>query len=106
MVEWSNGRMVRGKVMARKRFEARISGRVQGVGFRFFVRQAASEFGITGYVRNEPDGSLEVVAESEEDVLRKFLDMLWEGPRSARVGDIQVSWGPPSDEYERFSVRP
>ena len=92
--------------MAKRRFEARISGRVQGVGFRFFVRETASEFGITGYVRNEPDGSLEVVAESEEDVLRKFLDMLWEGPRSARVTDVEVEWGAPLDEYDRFVVKP
>ena len=92
--------------MARRRVLARISGRVQGVGFRFFARETANEFGITGYVRNLPDGSLEVVAEGEEDVLKEFLEMLRDGPRSARVTDIQVSWGPPSDEYDRFSVQP
>ena len=92
--------------MARRRVLARISGRVQGVGFRFFARETANEFGITGYVRNLPDGSLEVVAEGEEDVLKEFLEMLRDGPRSARVTDIQVSWGPPSDEYDLFSVQP
>ena len=92
--------------MARRRVLARISGRVQGVGFRFFARETANEFGITGYVRNLPDASLEVVAEGEEDVLKEFLEMLRDGPRSARVTDIQVSWGPPSDEYDLFSVQP
>ena len=92
--------------MARRRVLARISGRVQGVGFRFFARETANEFGITGYVRNLPDGSLEVVAEGEEDVLKEFLEMLRDGPRSARITDIQVSWGPPSDEYDLFSVQP
>ena len=92
--------------MAKKRFEARIEGRVQGVGFRFFARQAANDFGITGYVRNLPDGSLEVVAECEEDVLREFLETLREGPRAARVTDVQVSWGAPTGMYDRFLVKP
>lgn len=92
--------------MAERGFTARINGRVQGVGFRFFARQTANEFGISGYVRNLPDGSLEVVAESEEDVLKEFLEMLREGPRSARVTDVQVRWGSPTGEYDRFFVEP
>lgn len=91
--------------MAKRRFEARISGRVQGVGFRFFARETANEFGITGYVRNLPDGSLEVVVEGEEDVLKEFLEMLRNGPRSARVTDIQVAWGSPSNGYDDFLVK-
>ena len=92
--------------MAKRRFSARISGRVQGVGFRFFAGEMANEFGITGYVRNVLDGSLEIVAEGEEEVLREYLDMLKHGPRAARVTDVHVSWGPPSGEYDRFSVKP
>jgi acylphosphatase len=93
-------------MMAKRGFEARIDGRVQGVGFRFFVRETANELGITGFVRNLPDGSLEVVAECEEGVLKEFLETLREGPRAARVTDVQVSWGPPTGLYDRFLVKP
>ena len=92
--------------MAERGFRARISGRVQGVGYRYFAREKAGELGITGYARNVPDGSVDVVAESEEQTLKEFLELLREGPRLARVTDIQVAWGPPSGEYDHFLLKP
>lgn len=92
--------------MAQKQFRARICGHVQGVGYRFFARETANQFGITGYVRNLPDGSVEVLAESEEDVLKEFLELLKDGPRSARVTDAEVTWEEPSEEYDHFLVKP
>jgi len=62
-----------------------IQGRVQGVGYRYFVRRQAEALGITGYARNRPDGSVEVVAEGTDDALRNFEARLREGPDFASV---------------------
>ena len=69
-----------------KRLEAVVSGRVQGVGFREFVRHEASTRGIAGYVRNSDDGrDVELVAEGEDGALDELLRALHEGPRFARA---------------------
>jgi acylphosphatase len=66
-----------------------VSGRVQGVGFRWFVREAARRHRLAGWVRNRPDGSVELEASGDEDAYREFLDTLREGPPGARVDDVQ-----------------
>ncbi|HUV04007.1 MAG TPA: acylphosphatase [Armatimonadota bacterium] len=91
--------------MAQKRFSARIYGRVQGVGFRFFAREVADELGVVGYVRNIADGGVEVVAEGDETLLEEFVDLLKAGPRSAYVSRVELSWGPPTGAYDRFHVK-
>lgn len=91
--------------MAQKRLSARIHGRVQGVGFRFFVIDAARELGVVGYVRNTSDGGVEVVAEGEEGLLARLLGLLREGPRAAHVTHVDVSWEAPTGAYDRFSVK-
>lgn len=67
-----------------------VSGRVQGVGFRFFAERAARELGVCGWVRNLPDGSVETVAEGEEDAVSRYLSRLKAGPRSSRVDSVAV----------------
>ena len=62
-----------------------VTGRVQGVGYRFFAERAARELDVRGWVRNLPDGSVEAVVEGEEDAIARFLDRLRQGPRGARV---------------------
>jgi acylphosphatase len=62
-----------------------VTGLVQGVGYRFFAERAASECGVRGWVRNLPDGSVETVAEGEEEAIARFFDRLRQGPRGARV---------------------
>ncbi|MEP6994240.1 MAG: acylphosphatase [Acidobacteriota bacterium] len=62
-----------------------VTGRVQGVGYRFFVEGAARELNVRGWVRNLPDGSVETVAEGDEQQLARFFDRLRRGPRGARV---------------------
>jgi acylphosphatase len=62
-----------------------VQGRVQGVGYRYFVRRQAEVLGVTGYARNRPDGSVEVVAEGPEEALRDFEARLREGPDFASV---------------------
>jgi len=89
----------------RRRLHVRLKGLVQGVGFRHYARQLAESFGITGYVKNVPDGSVEVVAEGDTDVLNAFLDELKIGPRFASVSRVDVQWSEASDEYGDFNYR-
>ena len=79
------------------RFRARISGRVQGVGFRWFVVNEAERLGVHGWVRNTPDGDVEVEAAGPSEVIAEFRRLLERGPSAARVN--QVKEMAPSD-YE------
>lgn len=67
-----------------------VAGRVQGVGFRFFAERAARELGVTGWVRNLPDGKVESLAEGEEDAVARYLERLREGPRLGRVTEVLI----------------
>ncbi len=69
-----------------------ISGRVQGVGFRFFVERAARRYGVDGLVRNLPDGRVEVIAEGDKEMLEAFLNELRRGPAGADVVGLQAAW--------------
>ena len=87
------------------RLHAIVRGRVQGVSFRYYTQRRATELGLTGYVRNQWDGTVEVVAEgarSEVDALVAFLHV---GPRSAFVTQVDARWPVPTGEYQRFEVR-
>lgn len=68
----------------------RVTGSVQGVGFRFFAQRAALETGVRGWVRNLPDGTVESVAEGEDVAVHRFVERLRHGPRSGRVADVLV----------------
>lgn len=70
-------------------FRYRVSGRVQGVGYRYFVLRAAEALGVSGYAKNLADGSVEVLAEGGEKVLADFEARLREGPSFARVADVE-----------------
>ncbi len=69
-----------------------VHGRVQGVGFRWFVSRRAEEHGLGGAVRNLPDGSVEVIAEGSRAALEAFLDELRAGPQRARVERVDEVW--------------
>ena len=73
-----------------KQFRIIVKGRVQGVGYRWFARQAAQELGIRGYVKNLPNGDVEVAAEGDNAAIEKFIDYLKQGPSFAHVTDIQI----------------
>ncbi len=75
-----------------------VSGRVQGVGYRYFVLRAARAVGVCGFVRNLPDGRVEVVAEGREPALRDLEQQLWEGPAFATVGGVDRSRVAPTGE--------
>jgi acylphosphatase len=87
-------------------FHAIIEGRVQGVGFRYFVEENAVDLGLTGWVRNCWDGSVEVKAEGKRADLDRLLTELQRGPRSAFVTNIKTEWLPATGEFASFRVRP
>ena len=88
-----------------ERLSARITGRVQGVGFRHFTTRRAQSLGCTGWVRNETDGSVRLEAEGPRSALDDLLDAVHEGPRSARVEDVSATFEEASGKFERFHVR-
>lgn len=89
----------------KERFHAFISGRVQGVAFRFFAQHVANMLGVTGWVRNLYDGRVEVVAEGNREILDRFLEELKKGPRLARVEEVEVNWEDYKGEFADFSIR-
>jgi acylphosphatase len=70
-----------------------VHGDVQGVGFRYFVQRRAEEMGLAGWVKNRPDGSVEVVAEGSRAALGRLLELLSKGPGLADVDRVDVEWG-------------
>jgi len=86
-------------------YEIKISGRVQGVGFRYFVQQKANEMGITGWVRNSVDGSVIIVAQGIEPELKTFIDYLYIGPTRSRVDRITANKIVLPTVFDNFSVK-
>ncbi len=82
----------------------RISGRVQGVGFRYSMAEEAERLGVTGWVRNRRDGTVEAVVDGARDAMDAILAWARRGPRGASVTDIEVAEIPES--FERFEMRP
>lgn len=87
-----------------QRFQATVSGRVQGVNFRYYTRQTALRHGLTGWVRNRPDGTVSVLAEGDEAALRVLLAWLHDGPPSAMVERVEARWEDASGEFRTFSI--
>jgi acylphosphatase len=88
-----------------KRFRATVEGRVQGVGFRAYAAREARRLGLQGWVRNEVDGSVLVVAEGDDRAADAFLAWLRHGPPSARVTAVDVEWIPPQQDLASFDIR-
>jgi acylphosphatase len=81
-----------------------VRGRVQGVGFRWFVEREAHILGIAGWVRNNHDGSVEILAQGTGDQLSGLHSRLREGPRAARVDSVEVSDESPTPELSSFRI--
>lgn len=89
----------------KRRAQVLISGRVQGVFFRAHTRQLAGELGLAGYVRNLPDGRVEVVFEGEEGSIKQAIERCRRGSPRARVDCVDVRWEEARGEYQDFTIR-
>ena len=87
-----------------ERLEARVYGRVQGVMFRDFVERKAQSLSLLGYVYNEPEGTVCVVAEGEKASLEKLVTLLHKGPLLAHVEKVDVSFLPPTNAPHSFTI--
>lgn len=89
-----------------KQVKIRVSGRVQGVGFRFFTYQQAAKLGLAGYVRNLDNGDVELVAKGDDLIISKLIQWIEQGgPTSARITGIDVTEQPPQNDLTSFNVR-
>jgi acylphosphatase len=88
-----------------QRLHAFVSGRVQGVGFRYFVRTAAQSLGVCGWVRNLHDGRVELVAEGRPAQLQDLLRQIGRGPSGSNVKEIEGRWGEGTGEFQLFGVK-
>ena len=80
-----------------------VSGRVQGVGFRYFAERAARKAGVCGWVRNLPDGRVETVVEGSDDAVERYLTEIRKGPMGSRVTDVAVEDRQP-DNFASFEI--
>lgn len=88
-----------------ERLEIRVEGRVQGVGFRHYTVQQARRLGVDGWVRNESDGTVRIVAEAPRQALEEFVERVERGPSTARVLRANRAWSEAAGDFSGFSVR-
>jgi acylphosphatase len=88
-----------------EQYEIKISGRVQGVGFRYFVQRRAAEFDISGWVKNERDGTVLVMAQGDVKDLMSFIEHLRVGPSASRVTSLVKSQMPSLENFSGFQIR-
>lgn len=82
-----------------------VKGRVQGVGFRYFAQYRAEQLNITGWVRNTPDGNVEIEATGEPENMNAFIDRIKIGPGRSIVQSISVSEFTPTRTFTNFTIR-
>ncbi|MCA9359166.1 acylphosphatase [Candidatus Kaiserbacteria bacterium] len=81
-----------------------VSGKVQGVAYRAYVQESATELEIVGYVKNLPDGTVEVVGQAMPDTLKEFVEYLYEGSLTAKVESVAIDWRTVSKTFSEFSL--
>ncbi len=81
-----------------------VTGKVQGVAYRTYAQESATELGLVGYVRNLPDGTVRVVAQGTPDELKGFVEYLYEGSLMAKVEGVAVEWRSISKTLDEFSL--
>jgi len=82
-----------------------VSGHVQGVFFRYFTQETANQYGLTGWVKNLPDGRVEFVAEGAKGLLNDFLKDINRGSSGSVVSSVEVIWDKFSGEFKEFKIR-
>lgn len=91
--------------MLKNRAVVVVRGLVQGVNYRWFTQRRASDLHLTGFVRNQPDGSVQLTVEGVRENIEQLLRALRIGPSAAVVESVHVEWHAPSGEFDRFEVR-
>ncbi len=81
-----------------------VTGRVQGVGFRYFTVRCANNLGLCGWVRNLPDGGVEAVIQGQDDSIEQMIELLQEGPRASIVTDLKIE-EIEQEEFSGFTMR-
>ena len=89
-----------------ERVQVRISGHVQGVGFRYYAAHVAKDLGVRGVVRNTVDSGVEAVAEAPRPTLDEFVDALKRGPHAADVTGVETAWSEAEGGFDGFQVVP
>ena len=85
--------------------EISVSGRVQGIGYRYFAERAANALSITGWTMNTPDGGVALDVEGERGAIEKLILELKRGPRMAAVTGVNVMWKPYQGRHQNFFIR-
>ncbi len=83
----------------------RISGKVQGVAFRYGVKEQADKLGLVGFTKNETDGSVIIVVEGEEKKLQKLIEWARVGTKWAEVDSVEVEWKEAPGEFKDFDIK-
>jgi acylphosphatase len=91
--------------MSANRAHVFVSGRVQGVSFRFYTVQEASRRGVQGWVRNLADGRVEAVFEGDHEAVQTMVNWCYQGSPAARVVEVEVDWSEPNEGLEGFRAR-
>ncbi|MGD9486860.1 MAG: acylphosphatase [Calditrichaceae bacterium] len=81
-----------------------VKGRVQGIGYRWFAREQADELNLTGYVRNLPNGEVEVFVEGDQAKIIDYLGKLRKGPPMATVTELEINQYPYENRFKKFKV--
>jgi len=82
-----------------------ISGRVQGVAFRYYTQDIAQGLGVRGWVRNCWDSKVEIIVEGEDEKVKKLISWCYQGPGSAIVEKVGIEWGKYRGEFNSFAIR-
>lgn len=88
-----------------KQFDATVYGFVQGVSFRFYTQREAVRLGVRGWVANQTDGTVRVVAQGSESALNQMIAFLHRGPSIARVEQVKVGWEVVAEQFSGFHIR-
>lgn len=90
--------------MSKGRVHLKIHGKVQGVFFRATAKEKAEELGLVGWVKNNPQGAVEIIAEGDREDLESYVTWCNSGPRNSRVDNVSVKWGNCEEEFEEFKI--
>ena len=88
----------------KKRYNIKVYGKVQGVWYRAYTRDKAIELGLTGWVRNKPDGSVEIEVEGDEEKIKELIKWCWKGSPAAKVENVKVIEKKFNNEFTYFSI--